>query len=226
MAQAPAGRTSTGYVSAEIRARQAARAAEIKIALAWMANPLTCPLSLDARVIGNHVEVRGFVPSQAVRQVALKTAKEMSGLTIIDGLRSYNFSAPRPGKKSAEALQHDAVTALRQVVPSLTRRVQITVSDDGHISVEGMVVTLEDKLSIGRCLQRVPGCNAVTNDLEVRQSFEGKALASSQPPKVVATVATAQPIAEPASPTEVRPAPIPPSRSSPCPSRCPITRLP
>src|SRR5262245_10834839 len=51
------------------------RRTEIQVELAWLSDPLTFACMLQARADGPNLEVRGFVPSQAVREHALKLAR-------------------------------------------------------------------------------------------------------------------------------------------------------
>src|SRR5262245_13292803 len=50
--------------------------AQIKVELAWLTDPATFPWPLTARVSGTVLHVGGEVPSQAIRQQALKIAGE------------------------------------------------------------------------------------------------------------------------------------------------------
>src|SRR5438309_2357151 len=58
---------STGQVTPALESDSYSRLIEMRIALAWLADPVTFPCRLTARVDGAAVEVRGFVPSEAVR---------------------------------------------------------------------------------------------------------------------------------------------------------------
>src|SRR5947209_7383224 len=51
------------------------RFTEIQVELAWMADPVTFPYFLEARVKGTNLELRGYVPSKAARTQAVNLAK-------------------------------------------------------------------------------------------------------------------------------------------------------
>src|SRR5262249_30606075 len=68
---------------------QPARLSEIQVELGWMADPFTFPYRLEAKANGGALEVRGVVPSEAVRQRALRIAREGCPLKVTDGLKVY-----------------------------------------------------------------------------------------------------------------------------------------
>src|ERR1700730_11690450 len=57
-----------------ISGQGANRFIEMLIELAWLADPVTFPYYLEARVEGSALQVRGFVPGTSVRDQALKVA--------------------------------------------------------------------------------------------------------------------------------------------------------
>src|ERR1022692_1422896 len=47
------------------------RVTEVNVEVAWLADPVTFPYYLEAHVDGGQLEVRGYVPSKAIREHAL-----------------------------------------------------------------------------------------------------------------------------------------------------------
>src|SRR5262245_52455460 len=76
-AQTPNRPPSNPVMSAKTAAPQKARAddsgrlMEVLVELAWLADPVTFPYYLEARVDGQALEVRGYVPSKAIRDKAI-----------------------------------------------------------------------------------------------------------------------------------------------------------
>ncbi len=61
--------------SAPAKTDDARRLAEARVELAWLADPITFPYFLEARVEGATLTVRGFVPDQTVRMQAQRVAQ-------------------------------------------------------------------------------------------------------------------------------------------------------
>src|SRR5450432_488026 len=59
----------------EQKAPDANRQTEIQIELAWLSDRATFPYYLEAHVKGANVEVKGYVPTKAVRDQALNLAR-------------------------------------------------------------------------------------------------------------------------------------------------------
>src|SRR5207244_2878949 len=72
------------------------RLGEILVELAWLADPVTFPFYLDARVQGASLELHGNVPSRAVRAHAVKLARLNSPLAIVDALKENPQLKVRP----------------------------------------------------------------------------------------------------------------------------------
>src|SRR5207302_2713983 len=65
------------------------RLIEIQVELAWLSDRTTFPYFLDAHVKGMSLEVRGYVPSKAVREQAVNLAKLNSPLSVTDALKEH-----------------------------------------------------------------------------------------------------------------------------------------
>src|SRR3954454_5989404 len=88
---------------------------ELNVQLAWLADPSTFPFSLTAKAGPGGLEVRGYVPSEAVRQHAMQTAREHCSLPVIDSLNLHTqlalrFVSPAP----AADIEHAAHSFLTE----------------------------------------------------------------------------------------------------------------
>jgi osmotically-inducible protein OsmY len=174
------------------------RLTEMKVELAWLANPATAPYPIELRVTGNVLSMRGFVPDQQVRVQAVKTAREASGMRVVDELKTskrvLSYAVTRPD----EAVLHDVVETLRKSLPHLDRRVNVTGWKNGQVVVEGAVATIDDKLAVSRCLHRASGCKCVVNKLQIlsrpeENSFAPPARAAVRSTPVIQVSASKQP---------------------------------
>jgi hypothetical protein len=155
---------------------------EIQIELAWLADPVTFPYYMEARVQGDTVHVRGYVPARAVREQALKHARNLCSLKIADGLKEHSGAAVKTARASASQLQQSAATALRQSLGSAAGKLQVKCGADSKITVSGWVASFEEKLTVSQALRRLHGCTAVVNNLHVEAS--GASAATSVPARL------------------------------------------
>lgn len=144
------------------------RLMEILIELAWLADPATFPLQLEARVDGGTVHLRGKVPDEKVRAQAAKLARLHCPMNISDELTT---TAAAPANKSmrvdAPALQQRAQSAVYEAFPSGSHRFRISCDPNGMVTIDGRVNSFADKLAVSKKLQRLHGCACVANQLEV-----------------------------------------------------------
>jgi hypothetical protein len=202
-----------------------ARLTEIKVELAWMANPALFPYKLEAHTKGTALEVRGNVPNEAVREAALKTARDESGMRVVDGMKVQSGLYVAPATKPVLALHHDASLALEQSLPLWAHGMTANIWTNGQILLKGNVPSYEHKLIGSRCLTHVIGCSCVINQLTVTN--EGVPsdqpatveVAQESPGKV--TILTPEPLkSEPTTPSVVvashsEQATVVPDKSSP-----------
>src|SRR5947209_11272177 len=96
-----------------------ARTLEIQVELAWLADPATFPYFLEAHIKGANLEVRGYVPSKAVRDQALNLAKIQCPMPVVDSLKEHTSLAVRPVQRTPEQLKTAVQTALREAFPGV-----------------------------------------------------------------------------------------------------------
>ena len=88
---------------------------EIRVELAWLADNATFPCQLVARVCDGSLEICGTVPSEALRQEAVKIAKQQTRLKVVDKLLVRPGSALVPGKTTQDQLCRSATGALTPI---------------------------------------------------------------------------------------------------------------
>lgn len=143
------------------------RLAEVKVELAWLADPATFPYYLSALVNGTDLEVRGHVPDEAAHQKALALARAQSTLPVRDALTVNANVAFRPESQMSATLQRDAADVLQAEFPQAGQAYEVKAQADGQVTVAGSVSSFEEKLSISLRLRRLRGCTAVINQLNV-----------------------------------------------------------
>lgn len=137
------------------------RSVKFQVELAWLADPITFPYYLEARVKGDSLEVHGYVPNKTVRSQAISLAKLNCPLMVVDTMREHPSLEVHPLQRSPEQLKSAAQTALREGLPGLKLRVQCQA--DGTVQVSGRVRSLEQKLKVSQALRRLHGCTSVAN---------------------------------------------------------------
>jgi osmotically-inducible protein OsmY len=153
-----------------------ARLVEMRVELAWLADPTTFPYRLGAHVSNLAVEVRGYVPNDSVRQHALRLAREETGLEIVDALRIQPRLPLHSTTRPLEALQRDAQQALKETFPHFGRGLGVLAQANGTVTVTGIVSCYEEKLGVSQRLARVSGCTSVVNNIGVQPVQNGERL--------------------------------------------------
>src|SRR5581483_490140 len=100
--------------------------AEMKVELAWMANPLTFPYQLEARTVGTVLEVRGEVLTQADREQALRMAQEESGMRVVDRLQINSRLNVAHTTMPASVLQRQAIASLGNELPQRAKDLSVS----------------------------------------------------------------------------------------------------
>lgn len=144
---------------------------EMKLELAWLANPATFPYQLRAQVRrtaqGAFVEISGFILNEAVREQALQTARATTKLPLVDSMRVYPGLTLRSGSSKPDTLRAKAIQALTDAFGEQASRFEVTTTPTGQVTVSGVIASFEEKLSVSRLLKRLSGCSCVDNRLNV-----------------------------------------------------------
>lgn len=141
---------------------------EIQVELAWLADPITFPYFLQAKVNSGRLEVEGGVPNQEVRQHTLRLAQLNCSIKVVDAMRENSALAVRPTSLIApDKLRASAELALRKALPGSHRSLRVECAADGRIVVAGSVGSMEEKHKVSQCLRRQTGCAYVFNMAEV-----------------------------------------------------------
>jgi hypothetical protein len=166
VARGPAVEAPAAAEEAALPAGQAYRE-EVRVRLAWLADPVTFPHALTARVRGDSLEVGGTVPDSAAQEAALKLARQHTPLPVVDAVQVRPAKAEKRVALPAEAVQRTAAGALSVAVGSRGRDVTVQARPDGQVTVRGSVASLEEKLRVSERLRQVAGCTSVVNCLSV-----------------------------------------------------------
>jgi hypothetical protein len=187
------------------------RSIEIRVELAWLADPLLCPYSPSAHVVGGSLEVAGYVPCEEVRVRVLEVARRNCSLPLVNALRIRAGLSAKRVSVPAEALHHAALLSVRDELGSRADQVQVSCSPSGLVAVVGRSRSLEEKLHLSQALRRLPGCSAVVNLLRVEAETPGEAhvlLGPQLDPPAPQTRVVARPPLSPASQSAWQPAPL------------------
>ncbi len=144
-----------------------ARYEESQVEVGLLADPMLFSYGLGAHVQGATVEVRGFVPTEAARDQALKVAREQTTLHVVDKLKVAPNLATRSSIDKPEHIQRTAKELIEEAFPAFGRGVEVTCDARGRVTVSGSVGSHEDRLLVSRKLRQVAGCSCVVNHLSI-----------------------------------------------------------
>jgi hypothetical protein len=139
------------------------RAMEVNVEVAWLADPVTFPYYLEARADAARLEVRGYVPNQAVREHALRIAQVYSSLPVADALKEHASLLVKPTQMSAQQMQNSVQSSLRVALPKQYQQLRIDCGDDGKVFVSGPLNNVEERIAVSHALRRLHGCTSVQN---------------------------------------------------------------
>ena len=165
---------------------------EMQAELDLLADPLTFPYSLQAHISTEGLEIRGRVPNVWIRDHALKMAKNVCEVAIVDGMIvDAKMPMPLPHMQSA-TFASDARQRLERAAVKLTGPVEILAPGNGQITLSGKIGSAEDKMQMSRALRGMPGCTCVKNELvvngAVKQAVHVQETAKAREPAKVAQV--------------------------------------
>src|SRR5262245_47844854 len=158
----PRGAAATPVVDPRPRADAAAvaedpgRLLEITVELAWLADAVTFPYPLAARVNGGTLEIRGLVSGPAVRERAVRIARQHCPLALLDNIKVQGVAAPRPALVSMGQLHGTVTGAIKGNFPQLAGGITVQSRTYGRVVLSGTVPTHEEKLAVSQCLRRLP----------------------------------------------------------------------
>ncbi|MSU77441.1 MAG: BON domain-containing protein [Gemmataceae bacterium] len=139
------------------------RFAQGQVEIAWLADPVTFPYYLEARINGSQLDVRGYVPNKVVREHALRIAQVHSALPINDVMQEHPSLLVRSVQMSPQQLQKSANTSLKVALPKQYHQLKVECGADGKVFVSGSVASDEEKVAVSHALRRLHGCTSVQN---------------------------------------------------------------
>ncbi len=173
-----------------------ARLEEGQLELAFLADPMLFSYSLGAHVQGTDVEVRGFVPTEAVREQALTVARQQSALPVVDKIKLHPTLAGHGSVDRPDNIIQAARTLLEGAFPDDGPAFRLKCDARGKVTVGGSIASFEDKVLVSRKLRQVPGCGCVINELVIARGHRDTRMAPSSqgPDKVNVTPGMARPV--------------------------------
>ncbi len=144
-----------------------ARQEEGQVELAFLADPLLFSYALGAHVEGAELEVRGYVPSEAAHEQALRVARASTALHLVDKVKVFPGVTTHGTVDRPENILRAACELLRASFPEHGQAIDVTCDARGHVTVGGTVGSFEEKVLVSRKLRQVPGCSCVLNQLTV-----------------------------------------------------------
>jgi hypothetical protein len=159
----------------------AQRFTEIEIELAWLADPITFPHYLKAHAGTKQLQVEGYVPSNLVRDEALRVARAHCPVAVADEVKVVSGLTFPPTSAAPAHLQRAAEATLQRLFARQPSGFTVTCAADGRVTVTGVVGSIEDKLAVSRQLRYLPGCAAVANQLRVETPLPGGVPAPAVP---------------------------------------------
>lgn len=152
------------------------RLAEIKVELAWLADPATFTCQLAVRASNGVMEVGGVIHGEQVRKRVLQIAGDHGGMPVRDKLTVLPAVAPRPpARDNGSQLCRNAVAAMSRLTAGKDGQFDIAADPSGQITISGPIGSCEEKLKVSRHLSQLPGCTAVANNLLVANDLrEGR----------------------------------------------------
>jgi hypothetical protein len=157
-----------GYGPSALRSEGQGRLEEMKAELALLSDAVTFPYYLSARAAGCVLEVRGYVPSDAVKQHALEIARHNSTLSVTDGLRLQANLNPHRPLRGAEEVLREGNELLAHELGNAARQLHLDARPNGVVRITGSIDSVQEKLAVSRLFRQVSGCAAVVNLLAVR----------------------------------------------------------
>jgi hypothetical protein len=167
VAQQPPAAAPMAMPPADTAHESRCRLEEMKVEMAWLANPATFPYPMAARTVDGELEVRGEVPNEAVRLMALRIAKAHARFPIVDALQINRKLPARATEVAADAVRQGAVEVLTETFGMAARGFEIRAESDGQVAVSGSVSSVEEKLAVSRRLRKVRGCTSASNYLQI-----------------------------------------------------------
>src|SRR5439155_2169592 len=192
----------------------------MQIEIAWLADPMTFPYPMAARLAGETLEIAGLVPSEAVRQRALYLAHECSGMSVADRLH-VQAGMPEPGGREPDGvLARKAAEAVSSTLAKHGHAFETNADAAGCVTISGRVTSYEENRAVSSRLSRIAGCCCVVNKLEVMKAArDGKQWVnvSADGIRQVPAEIVRQPVIRPQAPAIVEHQPATPAGPMPTP---------
>jgi BON domain-containing protein len=189
--------------------QEASRIIEIMIELAWLSDPITFPCFLEARAEGATLQVRGFVPSNSVRDHALRLARLQCSMAVVDHMTIRKGIAVQAIRLPAGQMEKAALACLQGYFPDSDCHFQVQADNGGRVKVTGQVHSFEEKLAVSQELRRLHGCSVVVNQVHVVAENQPRLAPSlNRNPKPDMEADSALVRVKPEKPEKIKPPPL------------------
>jgi hypothetical protein len=199
------------------------REAAYLIENALLAERLTFPYVIQVRVVNDHIELHGRVPTGAIRarayQVALQAwpGKITNQIVIVPNMAIALPAAPGPH------FAQEAKERLEKVAPLAGRKLELRARKDGQLVLSGRADSEEQRLAFARALRGLPGASCVINQMSLGDAELPTTTTTPARPSLAIPIQTGAP-AKPAGPPSALAA-SPPHSSSAAPGKLEPPRL-
>lgn len=143
--------------------RQTCRHQEISLELELLADPLLCYYYPCVRLLEDHIEISGYVPSEVHLHRAEALCRSKTNLPIRNQLRIQKGIAQKLPMVDSQVLLGGARDALASTFSVESRGWEVNLRKPGEVVVRGAVESLEQKLKVSQRLRRVRGCHCIVN---------------------------------------------------------------
>jgi hypothetical protein len=135
---------------------------DVRVQLAWLADPMTFPWNLAARIGPSSLEVVGYVPTDAVRQRVIQVARESCSLPVADRLQIHpGLPLPFASQEVSPGLRQLVLDYLAQLLGERLRYLHVQPDANGRVVLTGTVLSPQEQLQVARSLRTLNGCRAV-----------------------------------------------------------------
>lgn len=159
---------------AESASKEAATTASVKAALALSRK--VSAFDIDVATQGSTVRLRGEVPSEEVRQLAVAIAEDTMGVErvedqlIVDAAARPSPELVRLRKRVADLEIETALTRVLLGHPDLAERNLQAVVEDRRVTLTGTVRNAAERYGVEQVVAAVDGVREVVNQLEVENA--------------------------------------------------------
>src|SRR5262245_57150464 len=115
------------------------RLAEIRVRLAWLADPVTFPYKLEAEMTDVGLQLWGHVPNAGVHNRAIQLARLHCSGAVADLIKEAPYREAPPRSVPVAELHSAVSAALHSALPQQAPSLRFQCRPDGQVAVAGYV---------------------------------------------------------------------------------------